>query len=152
MSHFFRCCPKEVNTGHDEVRDPHNIRPPHEQLHNVLSRAKQGRIAVPHNLHGMALKQKVPLIMHGRTCLQVRKLGGGAPVVGSSRKRMEGEEMSAHAMFSRRFSPPDRPRTRMPPGSAPPTWITGMVARFGHMWSLAWCKTTEYDEIVCCLA
>ena len=48
--------------------------------------------------------------------------GRPPPVVGSSRKRMEGEEMSAHAMFSRRFSPPDRPRTRMPPGSAPPTW------------------------------
>ena len=44
-----------------------------------------------------------------------------APVVGSSRKRMEGEEMSAQAMLRRRFSPPDSPRTRMPPGSAPPT-------------------------------
>jgi hypothetical protein len=34
---------------------------------------------------------------------------------------MDGAEISAHAMFSRRFSPPDRPRTRMPPGRAPPT-------------------------------
>lgn len=34
---------------------------------------------------------------------------------------MEGEEMRAHAMLRRRFSPPDMPRTRMPPGSAPPT-------------------------------
>ena len=44
-----------------------------------------------------------------------------SPVVGSSRKRMEGAEMSAHAILSRRFSPPDSPRTRIPPGSAPPT-------------------------------
>lgn len=34
---------------------------------------------------------------------------------------MEGEEISAQAMFRRRFSPPDSPRTRMPPGRAPPT-------------------------------
>ena len=42
-------------------------------------------------------------------------------MVGSSRNRMEGEEISAQAMFRRRFSPPDSPRTKMPPGSAPPT-------------------------------
>ena len=53
-------------------------------------------------------------------------------MVGSSRKRMEGEEMSAHAMLRRRFSPPDRPRTRMPPGSAPPTWDQNRLqARLG---------------------
>ena len=34
-----RRCPKEVKTVHDKVRDPHNIRLPHEQLHGALSRA-----------------------------------------------------------------------------------------------------------------
>ena len=39
-------CPKDVKTVHDKVRDPHNIRLPHEQLHAALSRAKQGRTMV----------------------------------------------------------------------------------------------------------
>ena len=51
----------------------------------------------------------------------VSSLAEPAPVVGSSRKRMEGWATSAHAMLSRRCSPPDSPRTRMPPGSTPPT-------------------------------
>ena len=34
---------------------------------------------------------------------------------------MEGWATSAQAMLRRRCSPPDRPRTRMPPGSTPPT-------------------------------
>ena len=34
---------RKVRTVHDEVRNPHNVRLPHEQLHAALSRAKQGR-------------------------------------------------------------------------------------------------------------
>ena len=50
---------------------PHNIRLPHEQLHGVLGRAEQGRMMVPHNLHGRAIEQKVPLstaLQMGRSC------------------------------------------------------------------------------------
>lgn len=44
-----------------------------------------------------------------------------APVVGSSRKRIEGLPTRPQAMLSRLCSPPDRPRTSSPPGIAPPT-------------------------------
>ena len=44
-----------------------------------------------------------------------------APDVGSSRKTTRGAATTPHAMLSRRFSPPERPRTFRPPGSRPPT-------------------------------
>ena len=54
----------QCNTVHDEVRDPHNIRLSHEQLHAALSRAERGRMTVPDSLHGRAFEQNVPHIMH----------------------------------------------------------------------------------------
>ena len=59
-----RRCPKKVTTVHDDVRNPHNVRLPHEQLHAALSRVKQSRITVPDSLHGRAFEQEVPLIMY----------------------------------------------------------------------------------------
>ena len=61
---IIRHCPKEVKTIHDEVRDPNNLRLPHEQLHAALSSATQGKMTVPDSLHARAFKQKVPLIMY----------------------------------------------------------------------------------------
>ena len=43
---------------------PHNFTLPHEQLHGVFSRTEQGRVPIPHTLHGRALQLKVPLIMN----------------------------------------------------------------------------------------
>ena len=45
------------------------------------------------------------------------------PDVGSSRKSTDGLAISEQAMVRRRFSPPLRPRTLMPPGSVPPTCV-----------------------------
>ena len=36
--------PRIVNAVHDEMRDPHNVRLPHEQLHAALDRVKHSRI------------------------------------------------------------------------------------------------------------
>ena len=61
-----RRCPKEVKQFKAKCATPFSIGLPHEQLHGglKLSRAKQGRITVPHSLHGRTFEQKVPLIMY----------------------------------------------------------------------------------------
>ena len=41
----------------------HNVTLPHEQLHSVLSRTEQGRVPIPHTLHGRTFKHKMALIM-----------------------------------------------------------------------------------------
>ena len=45
---------------------PHNVRPPHDQLHGALTRANQGGITILHIviLHGRAFEQKVSPIMY----------------------------------------------------------------------------------------
>ena len=72
-----------------------------------------------------------------------------APVVGSSRKRMEGEEMRAQAILRRRFSPPDSPRTKMPPGSAPPTCSNDHQELLRTALQCAHTATTCTDMILC---
>ena len=46
---------------HYAVRNPHNVRLQREQLHGAHSRAEQGRLPIPHTLHGRAVKQQVLL-------------------------------------------------------------------------------------------
>ena len=62
---------------------------------------------------------------------------------------MEGEEMSAQAMLRRRFSPPDSPRTRMPPGSAPPTCSNDRQELLRTALECARTATTCTDLIPC---
>ena len=40
-----------------------NVTLQHGQLHGVFRRTEQGRVPIPHTLHGRALEHKVPLIM-----------------------------------------------------------------------------------------
>ena len=68
----------------------------------------------------------VPLVAAAHAARRARMRNDSAassPVVGSSRKMMEGDAMSPQPIDRRRFSPPLSPRTRMPPGRAPPTWV-----------------------------
>ena len=60
-------CPKKVTTVHDEVRDPYNLRLPHEQLHAALSRAEQGRIVV-YSSQYIALADRLPKLYLLQTC------------------------------------------------------------------------------------
>ena len=55
---------KGINTIHDVVCHPHNVLLPHTQLHGTLSRAQQGRVTIPHRLHGRAFKDQMSLIMN----------------------------------------------------------------------------------------
>ena len=52
----------------------------HEQLHGVRGRAEQGRVPIPHTLHGRALKHKVPFIMNSMQIAPLAQaLGPGDP-------------------------------------------------------------------------
>ena len=73
-----------LKTTLDEVCRPHNVAPPLEQLHGVVSRTEQRRVPVPHTLHGRAFKDMMLLIELGTakpSALQTRLNALPAPLL-----------------------------------------------------------------------
>ena len=77
--------PMHLNTIHDVVSHPHNITLPHEHLHGVLRRTKQGRVLIPHPLHGASHREE-----HA-DCIAGTSAGPGEPrCAGPTQQAMSG--------------------------------------------------------------
>ena len=67
---------------------PHSVMLPHEQLHGVFSRTEQGRVPIPHTLHGRTLKHKMPFIMNSMQVAPLAQaLGPGNPYAPAQHNR-----------------------------------------------------------------
>ena len=85
---------KHLKTVHDVVCHPHNVTLPHEQVHGVVSRTEQGRVPIPHTLHGRAPKHKMPLIMKSMQIAPLAQaLGPGNPCAPAQHNR---QSMAPH--------------------------------------------------------
>ena len=72
----------------DKVCHPHNVALPHKQLHGGFSRTEQGRVPIPHTLHGRALKHTVSLIMKSMQIAPLAQaLGPGNPCAPAQHNR-----------------------------------------------------------------
>eukprot|EP00959_Pyramimonas_sp_CCMP1952_P153180 3204360-Pyramimonas_sp.AAC.1 len=61
----------------------------------------------------MVVRLVCAMLLRADTTCQAAALS--SPEVGSSRKRMRGAATTSHPMDTRRFWPPDRPRSSAPP-------------------------------------
>ena len=88
-----------------------------------------------------------PMFLRKSTTLRAAKLS--RPLVGSSRKTRLGPATTPHAMARRLRSPPDRPRSWIPPDSMPPTCKGGGRSSSTARQVTAWHITQQHANAAC---